>query len=916
MVSATDRIAFRKSAAMSREFRSLLMKEWGERRSQFWIGIVYVVGLIGYCIAYEIEYRTRAVVASYYSSCLIFGQLAAILLAMSTATGEYSQRTLKFTASLPVSLRKVAWARLLGAWGCLATPILVGAVLMTVVLASGLVEQAGLRSDTVRLPDRPSLSRLEAIGFLWTTAAVAIASALQLSSVLSLLGTRCRTEGTVGFLGAIVVLFTMMFTTARTSLDAVGQFALSDWIGAVLPGSLLINWGYGELDGSSYIDLDPAPLMAGPLAVNLLITLAVAMAFVRLYGRRAEVAVQAAGRWRLWRPALPQFASRLGIRWPGRVAALAWLNARQSVPLSLAGLVIAALMTLISLNATPSEASLAARWAGELPSSTWMVGTLWAAIVAVGIFAAELKPDLEQFWRSRAISPNAWFWTKFLVGLFAVLGALDAIPALLALSSPHQPNSGRVGTAYLICIPFIHIQVYSLAVAAICQLRRAVPAAMTALLLFYVFDSVLQSIPYSVHLSTLDVFNRLAAAEKAGLPLNLREEGYLVVYGIIAVTIAGAIVLARRRLMLPRAMNAALVAALILSLSCGSTAMGDDESTVASEIVAGLRQREALLGNMRMRLSTRTHHSDAYVAFAAESAALGRRQRRAPLPTFPRDEESTYELFERPPCRAWSEFGPDGGLRSRMAFDGTAQRHFNIATRSSPQGTITMSAQPPLVPFLYPETSLLSCGGRPLKDLLVAEKLTSVQRRDVDGEHIIDFEIQWTEPAGVNQAHRCRVTVNASRNYWPVHMELDVIQGPDGHPLSRQTVDARGWIEAGTVSYPRHVEQNGYRTLPKVSGFTDTVAGEPDLQRVVTQKTEVLELVVDAELPDQVFASPFPPGMIIYDQSDRKFYQADDSGAVHRYQPIPKGTRGAVFAYHLAWISAAAIFLYRGTGRL
>ena len=100
---------------MSPEFRSLLMKEWAERRSLFRMGLVLAVVFLGYCIAYEIEYRTRSLIASVYQTSVMFSSMAAVLLAMSTATGEYTRRTLKFSSSLPVSLRSVAWARLIGA---------------------------------------------------------------------------------------------------------------------------------------------------------------------------------------------------------------------------------------------------------------------------------------------------------------------------------------------------------------------------------------------------------------------------------------------------------------------------------------------------------------------------------------------------------------------------------------------------------------------------------------------------------------------------------------------------------------------------------------------------------------------------------------------------------------------------------
>ncbi|MEK6258771.1 MAG: hypothetical protein AABP62_09125 [Planctomycetota bacterium] len=644
---------------MSPEFRSLLMKEWAERRSLFRLALVYVVVFLGYCVAYEFEYRTRALVASFYATSLTFSCLAAVLLAMSTATGEYSRRTLKFSQSLPVSLSKVAWARLLGAWGCQVVPIVCGAVLITLLLASGLVEQAGLRSDTARLPDRPSMSRLEAIGFVWATAAIAVVAAMQLTALLSLLGTRCRNEGTVGFLGAIVVLFSMVLVTIRSTLDSLGQYFLSDWIGGVLPLSLAINWGSGDLDGSTYTDLELAPLLVGPVVVSLLVTMALAAWFTRRYGCRLDVSAQPAKPRRRWLPrvAMPALVSRLGIRWPGRVAALTWLDARQSVPLSLAGLTIAVLITLIGLSETQGRGTVAARFAGELPSSSWFVGLLWAAVVAVGIFSSELKPGLEHFWRSRPISPGVWFWTKFAVGLIAVLGALDGIPALLAWNSPHQRDAGRMGMVYLACMPLLHAQVYAVAVAAICRLRRPIPAAMIALLLFFVIDSVLSSIPGHAKLSTLDVFNNLEAAERAGERLDLMSEGYPIVYGIVAAVILGATLFARRTLIPPRASKRVALSAILLGLCyvcCSTDARGAEVPTV-SNVLAGMKEREALVQDVRMRLKTHIHRTDAFfTSYTAGLAAAPGRRGRAATPALPRDLESNYELFERLPCRAWT----------------------------------------------------------------------------------------------------------------------------------------------------------------------------------------------------------------------------------------------------------------------
>ncbi len=948
---------------MSPEFRSLLLKEWAERRSLFRLGLVLVAVLLGYCVAYELEYRTRALIASYYSTCLMMSPLAAVLLAMSTATGEYSRRTLKFSSSLPVSLSKVAWARLLGAWGCLVVPIVCGAIVLTPLFAAGLFEQAGMRSDTVRLPDRPSLSRVAAIGFLWTTTAISVAYVLHLSTLLSLVGTRCRDEGTIGFIGAIVVLFTMIFTEIRSTLDSLGQFFVSDWIGALLPASLAINWGYLELDGSSYADLELAPLVFGPLAVNLLITASLATWFTRWSGCRADAVSRPTKSWRRWLPriGMPAIAARLGIRWPGRLAALTWLNARQSVPLSVTGLMIAVLITWVGLLETQASGTLrvtehggtmASELMGQLPSSTWFVGALWAAIVAVGIFSSELKPGLEQFWRSRPISPGAWFWMKFSVGLIAVVGILDVIPAWLAWSLPRpeyvsHPSGPTNLSAYLACMPLIHAQVYAVAVAAVCRLRRPILAAIVALLVFFVVDSVLKSIPGFDKLSTIDVFNSLDQAGKSGERLDLTSAGYPIVYGIVVTIIIGATVLARRSLLPPRSSRRVAATAILLGL-CGIATAADAhaaEPPTVADILAGIKQREALVKNVRMRLSSKSHKTAAF--FSQQQATEKPRRRTGTASLSTEIHELIYELIDRPPRRAWSEFAPDATLKYWIAFDGTHLRQF--FPRQSSRSARMTSPTTPAIPFIEPASALMSNGGTSLADLLISGQKTGEQQlidansghligwqvtdvvpREVNGEQLIDFRLTQTihEITGVaangrdvehaSREYRYLVTVNATRHHWPVRVTLEVAAMPEAKIISRTETTAEGWLDAGPLAYPRQVTQRNYIARPSVNPPSATnpqhdeaQANSPPLELTLTTEIELQEIAVNTDLPDALFAPAFPSGTVFHDQQDRKQYEVTADGREQLYVPKPKGLRGAVFAYHLLWIASAMVWLFR-----
>ena len=876
----------------------------------FQLGTTMFLVFLGYNIAYQVEYQTRALVAAFHSTALIFGCISAILLAMSTVSGEYSQRTIKFSQSLPVRLSTVAWARLLGAWGSLLIPILVGAIVITLLLVFGAVEQAGLRSAVTRLPDRPSLSRLEAIGFLWTVTAVAMALVLHFVTLLSVLGTRCRSEGSVGLLGAIGFLGVLSLTPIRPSLERLGLFLIADWIGALLPQSMAINWGYQEIDGSSYTDLELAPLILGPVLINLFITLLLAAWFTRLYGRRSESAVRAINRGSRWIPRIksPGLISRLALRFPNRLAALIWLDARQSVPLSLAGLLMAILITLVGMGefAGQGHTSFLTRLAGELSSTTWFVGGLWGVIVAVAIFSPELKPGLEHFWRSRPITPGSWFWTKFVVGLLAVIITLDMIPALIAMSLPSSTK--RIGMAYFACIPLIHVVMYATAVAAISRIRRPVPAAIAALIFFYVLDSILMSIPTTEKLSMLDVYNRLDALEQRGTPIDLMSQGYPIVYGFVLLVTVTATLLACRTLSPSRKFShrvPTIVALVLCGLLSPATVMGAEPSLTS--VIDGIHQREALIHDMKLRVSTDEQRTDAYLNYYR--ATMSHQGVRG-TPTEPaRNERKQFELFERLPCRAWSELDATGTAITTVAFDGAIQRHFTAGhPRASYRSSSTPSAVVP--PFQRPE-SLMAIGGTDLITLLEQATTVSIVTRRESGEELID--LSFTNPA-LNAfpntssgfaTTRYRVTINATRHYWPVDIIYEFRTG-DGLPQSRSEITANGWIDAGPLVYPKRITHRAFQQR-----HTSPTPKSQELDLFLTIESEVTEANANTGIPDETFAPKFPTGSILFDENQQKHIEVDSDGEERAYVPTPKGIRGAVATYQLLILAAGVVYLFR-----
>jgi ABC-type transport system involved in multi-copper enzyme maturation permease subunit len=899
-----------------------LTNEWSERRRLLVLGLCWMVYNFGYCLSYEFEYRTRALVASYYSGCMFYVWVASLLLSMSTATGEYSQRTLRFTASLPVSLSHAAWARLIAMWGCLVIPITINAMIATLVLGSGLIEQAGIRPENygdqgyLSLPDRPSISKVDAIIFLWTTMAIATGSGLFLSTIISLFGTFCRREGTVGFIGVILILISLQFTSIRFDLDRGEYFFVSRWIGSVLPESMAIQWSYGERDGSSFEDLELAPLIVAPLAINLVMTLGLATLFSWRYGRRSEATAIAKQRW-WWMPRLPRLTSRLPIRWPGRIAALTWLDLRQSVPLCLSGLIIAGIFTLLGLRSSHAYPTLEGRFIKQLPESTWFIGLIWASIVAVGVFGAEIKPGLAEFWRSRPIAPRTWFWTKFVIGLLALVTALDLLPALALWKIGYrpEPNTGYLGMglkASLYCTPLLHAQVYSLTVAAICLLRRSIPAAILGLVLAFGTDRLLESVPTFPRLSTIDVLNELNQLELQKQPLDLYKVGYPLVYGIVATIIVVATLLARRTIVPPKS-NTMGWGLLFLVVFTNLAPAQEAGSPLASEIIQGIKHRDEAIQDLRMRLSTNIHHT------GNEPLTTGKSKRAQAVAARPYDESFIYEFFQKGKQRAWTKLGLDGTVQEKLGNDGTYRREYH------PRGSSTASKQESILPFRYPHPFGLLCEqlnlsvSASLSELLTSHPLDSIERKDIDGEQFIEFTI--TKPAGRQEVqtengsqvmdfmgHRLQMTVNVTRDCWPVKIIVHQLADASGRVSERDETNASGWIESGGIVFPRTVEQKIFK--PRISA-KESSADSPEFLETEVKRCEIVEIDVNNGIPDDVFSSVIPPGEGYYDTDTSKYLEIDESGLIKPHIPRPRGLRGATFAYMIVTLVAGLIYLYR-----
>jgi hypothetical protein len=521
---------------LSLETRSVIWKEWRERRTALAVCTAWMVACALYAAMYEAAYRVRAPIATYYVSASLFMLFASVFLAMQTAVGERTRGTLGFSRALPMSKTRLAGWRLASGGLTLVAPMVVGALLLTPLMAMGGLEQAALRNSAlyVQLPLRPAMSGMEAVELLWMTIAVAAASGLQFYLLLSVFGTRCRTESPVGFVGVLLAFVWLTAPQLRMSIPRLGG-----WFGALLPSSFIINYGYSGKEGS-YTDLDVGAPLWLPLAVNAVLLLLLAGWFVTWYGAPIRERGDR-GRWP-WR--WPALWSRIGLPLPNELSALVWLNLRQSLPLALAGLILATLITATEYASSDQVES----FRSQLPRIICIVGMLWSTVVGVGVFAGDLRPQLFGFWRSRPIGVGWWFWCKFLVGLAAVLLVLDGTTIWYSWGTPIDLLNG-MSWSYVACVPILHATLYAVAVFGVCRFRRPFVGGALAVAGYLIMATMLQSFGGDAF-EPIEVYDDLLSGEMDG-QFAFRNGHYFLVYGIMAVLGATCAVLALRAVRRP-----------------------------------------------------------------------------------------------------------------------------------------------------------------------------------------------------------------------------------------------------------------------------------------------------------------------------------------------------------------------------
>lgn len=541
--------------------QSLLWKEWRERRRTFFVCLAWILCGVIYVVLYESTSGCRTPVSRYCVVCLIYSLCMSVFLAMRVSLSEVTDQTISFSKTLPVLLSKVAAVRLGMAIFALIVPILLGALVLLVFLASGLLEQVPARSEQFSSGSeivaisganqvlRPSLSAGGAVSLLLKLTCISVAQTAALFLVICLLGARRRNEVNVGFSGAVVAFVWLIMQSVRGLFPAHSFPILHDYVGILFPQSL-VNFSSISAVGVSWHDLNLADRVWLPLFLNLFLQGGLAVWFTRRYG--TQNAVPSARRFHFWK--VPPLFSLVSTPFSRPLFSLIWINLRQSVPLALAGLILAGFMVVMqTLGSHPNANNNWELVRYNLPGSMWVLGMLWATVVGSGVVASELAPGLGHFWMSRPIPIRRWFWFKYLIGLFAVLFVLDGTTIVVSWNSLFLPpeekmnyGSDLLSWSYIACYPALHAMMYSLAVLGVCWWKKPVRGAVMAIAVFFIGSLVMESIPSITEFDPIFVYDNLHRAEREG-GFDLSRFHFPLIFGIVGAIILLTAYLASRK---------------------------------------------------------------------------------------------------------------------------------------------------------------------------------------------------------------------------------------------------------------------------------------------------------------------------------------------------------------------------------
>jgi ABC-type transport system involved in multi-copper enzyme maturation permease subunit len=407
---------------------------WKEFQEQKWA----VAGVAAVALAIPLSYVFRDVNMALMGvgTCLVIYPVAAgIFFGTRAAAGERAHRSASFAAALPVSHRLLGMTRLLSALVAAIIPLL------ALLILAGALSPFG--DESARVGAWPLL-------LMFTLAVLATIWCLAISAAAGLGQTTEIRAGVVGLMGILVTWI-------------VGFSAL------IMVNGFLVNQHAVAPKSTRFIVTVGSSLMA--LAVTVLAT----EAFIGRYSLAlgAFVGPNVKG----W--VIPRWNVQI---FSAPVSALIGKAVREMGLLGLEvlgiSLLLSVLVGLISMPSNNHAEPLTRSLTAALPMILLVAGYVLAVLIGVGAVIGDVQPGVNTFWRSRPISPSAWYWTKYGVGLATMLVAVE-IPAVVLVG----PDAGHVfrserGVSWWLLMWDV---TFSFALTATCLVRQPGYAAILAI---------------------------------------------------------------------------------------------------------------------------------------------------------------------------------------------------------------------------------------------------------------------------------------------------------------------------------------------------------------------------------------------------------------------------------------------------
>jgi hypothetical protein len=204
-------------------------------------------------------------------------------------------------------------------------------------------------------------------------------------------------------------------------------------------------------------------------AVLAIVTPILAALCVAGYGRSIGPLTERRTRWLEVRGHSPA-------RLASPLAALAWKDLREIGAMCSQVLAGSLLLSLLVCALTVPREYVNVLQVGMqvLAFALWLGGFVLAILIGVGTVAADVAPPVNTFWRSRPISASAWYWTKYALGMAAIVATI-ALPTLAML--PYTQGTDVTGKGLFWSL-LLWALAFSLALTMTCLFRQALRASI------------------------------------------------------------------------------------------------------------------------------------------------------------------------------------------------------------------------------------------------------------------------------------------------------------------------------------------------------------------------------------------------------------------------------------------------------